>query len=520
MRQPPGASPPPSNVRRPGTPATDGPARLAQNVALAGLALYVVFAPHSIAGAWIGLAVAIAGWLARTLLTHRWGDVVRRTPLDPPLWLFFAWSVIAAFMSAEPRISLAKLGSVSVFVIFYITQGIVTRRSAVWLAALLVASGVAGALWSIAEVARGRGVCIEALADTSPLLTVRDLRPGDCIWRVNRRRVASVPEIDDALRATPPDTPLALSVIARGEHVEWTGPLLTDEMKSAPAPSGLTSAGPTHRFRASGWTRHYETFAEALQIIGQLALGFALAFFQRRASPSLRDRNENRRRIVVLCAFAFTVLAAGIALTAMRTTLVAFAIGALVVAWCGGAGASRKARFAVLLAVALVLSLGALAVWQTRAAGALRLQDASSQSRVQVARVALARVPTRPIFGHGMDAMHRHWREWGFLGDDMLHTHSTPLQIAFDRGLPALALWLWLLAALWLFVARAERVRRALAADDAAAHGLLLGAVGAVTGFAASSFVNYNFGDAEIALLLWWLSGTVAGLMNSARRKG
>jgi len=252
-----------------------------------------------------------------------------------------------------------------------------------------------------------------------------------------------------------------------------------------------------------------------LQIIAQLALGFALAFFQRRAVPS-HGWNEHRR-LVVLCAVAFTVLAAGIALTAMRTTLVAFAVGALVVAW-RGAGASRKARFAVLVAVALVLSLGALAVWQTRAAGALRLQDASSHSRVQVARVALARVPTRPIFGHGMDAMHRHWREWGFPGDDMLHTHSTPLQIAFDRGLPALALWLWLLAALWLFVARAERMQRALAADDAAAHGLLLGAVGAVTGFAASSFVNYNFGDAEIALLLWWLSGTVAGLMNSARR--
>jgi len=516
MRQPPDASPP-SNARQPSsTPATAGTARLSQGVAITGLALYVVFAPHSIAGAWIGLAVAIAGWIARTLLTRRWGDMVRRTPLDLPLWFFFAWSVVAAFMSAEPRISLAKLGSVSTFVIFYITQAIITRRNAVWLAALLVASGVSGALWSVAEVARGRGVCIEALADTSPLLAVRDLRPGDCIWRVNRHRVASVPEIDDALRATPPDTPLALSVISRGEHVEWTGPLLTGEIKFAPSPSGLMSAGPTRRFRASGWTRHYETFAEALQIIAQLALGFALAFFQRRAVPP-RGRDEHRRRLVVLCAFAFIVLAAGIALTAMRTTLVAFAVGALVVAWRGGAGASRKARFAVILAVTFVLSLGALAVWRTRAAGALRLQDASSQSRVQVARVALARVPMRPVFGHGMDAMHRHWREWGFPGNDMLHTHSTPLQIAFDRGLPALALWLWLLAALWLFVARAERMRRALA-DDVAAHGLLLGAVGAVTGFAASSLVNYNFGDAEIALLLWWLSGTVAGLINNARQ--
>ena len=43
-----------------------------------------------------------------------------------------------------------------------------------------------------------------------------------------------------------------------------------------------------------------------------------------------------------------------------------------------------------------------------------------------------------------MDAMHVHWNEWGFPGSDMLHLHSTPLQLAFDRGLPALLFWLWI----------------------------------------------------------------------------
>ena len=83
---------------------------------------------------------------------------------------------------------------------------------------------------------------------------------------------------------------------------------------------------------------------------------------------------------------------------------------------------------------------GAFSVWRTRTAGALLLEDHSASLRWQVARVGLARVPLHPVFGHGMDAVKRHWAEWGFPGTDMIHLHSTPLQMAFDRGLPALAL--------------------------------------------------------------------------------
>ncbi|HEX9918582.1 MAG TPA: hypothetical protein VGA87_05415, partial [Pyrinomonadaceae bacterium] len=95
-------------------------------------------------------------------------------------------------------------------------------------------------------------------------------------------------------------------------------------------------------------------------------------------------------------------------------------------------------------------------------------------------------------------------------------THSTPIQLAFERGLPALLLWLWLLAVFWLTLARGERQYRA-APDDPAAHGLLLGATGALAGFFASSLVNYNFGDAEVVLVLWWLMGTAVGVVKQKR---
>ena len=36
---------------------------------------------------------------------------------------------------------------------------------------------------------------------------------------------------------------------------------------------------------------------------------------------------------------------------------------------------------------------------------------------------------------------------------------------------------------------------------------LQLGTLGALTGFLASSLVNYNYGDAEVAMLFWFLMG-------------
>lgn len=497
---------------RPGRSAALRPsARISQGLGLAGFGLYALAAPHSIAVSWVGLSFAVLGWLARTLALHRSG--LRRTPLDLPLWLFFAWTALSCFLSEEPRVSVPKLINVSTLLMFYLTQALVTRRAAAVLAALMILSGSAGALWGAGELAVGRGVVVRRLSVDSPLRRATPLREGDAVWRVNGRRVSSVEEIDEAVRQTPAGERVKLSVVSRGEHVEWPGAFVTEETRTSPSPSGIIEGGGrTHSFRASGWTRHYETFAEVLQIVAQFALGFALAGWLRKKDGGLGGTVEGERRVrlrVWLAGAAFAALAVGIALTAMRTTLVAFACGACVLAW--RAAARGRQRVLVAAAVALVLALGAAAVWRTRAAGALRLNDPSASLRLQVARVAVERIPTRPLFGHGMDAVHEHWAEWGFPGSDMLHAHSTPVQLAFDRGLPALLFWLWLMFVFWRMAAHAERLWRD--SPDADAHGLALGITGALAGFLASSLVNYNFGDAEVALLVWWMMG-VTVMMN------
>ena len=359
----------------------------------------------------------------------------------------------------------------------------------------MILSGVAGTVYSLYDLLHGRGIVVESLAADSPLRSLQ-VQPGDAIWRVAERRVYSVADIDQVIRTSPVNSKLTVSIISQGEHVERPGLIVTEAARSRASPAGFIGTKASHRFRASGWTRHYETYSEILQILAQLALGLALAHLV----------NHGFKRWSQLAIFATGFLALGIALTAMRTALIAFAIGVIVISWRALQG---RARITILVAVGLLLVVGALVVYQTRAHQALRLQDPSSVLRVEVARIGLSRIMKHPLFGHGMDAMHVHWNEWGFPGSDMLHLHSTPLQLAFDRGLAALAFWLWIV---WLFWRRASGGEKRRETGDTNRYGILLGATGALAGFFASSLVNYNFGDGEVALLFWWLLGIVVVL--------
>ena len=506
-------------------------ARLAQNTATLGFVLYSIFAPHSIAAAEIALAIAGAGWLVRSLATGQAGfrrmpfdetsgqrtafdevgvprtrfeaTGVPRTRFDLVIWFFFLWTVASSFLSEEPRISIAKIQSACVFLLFYLTQAVVTRRTAAVLVAVMILSGAAGTVYSLYDLARGRGVLIESLAPESPFRQL-GIREGDAVWRVGERRVYSVNDIDNAIRSAPPEAKLSISLISQGEHLERPGLTVSDAARNQPSPSGVTGSKATHRFRASGWTRHYETYSEILQILAQLALGLAVANF--------KNHGFNRRS--KLASAAFALLALGIALTAMRTVLLALVVGVAVISV---RALGRRAKVLSLAGLCLLLAFGAFVIYQTRARHALSLGDPSSTLRVQVARVGLGRMMLHPLFGHGMDAMHVHWQEWGFPGKDLLHLHSTPLQLAFDRGLPALGLWLWLM---WLFWRSASRDEQALRdSSDTNRYGILLGATGAVAGFFASSLVNYNFGDGEVALVFWWLLGIVVVLTGTQSSK-
>src|SRR5215217_4218805 len=457
--------------------------KLGQRIALSGLVIYVLFAPHSVAASSIGVGIAVLGWLFRTFSTGSLG--LRRSKFDLIIVLSLLWTFVSALLSEEPRVSIAKLQASWCVLLFYLARATLNRRSILVLISLLILSGSAGALYSVFDLLRGRGVVVESIAVDSPFQQV-GIRPGDTIWQVNRGRVYSATDLDRKLSQTPLNAPITVGIISQGEQIERSLTL------TQPSASRVIGSKRNHRFRASGWTRHYQTFAELMQMIAQLALGLALAH--------LGNHGANKYFRVAIVAAA--LLAAGLVFTAMRTVIVAFLIGAAVIAL---RSLHATLRLVFTFALFFVLAFAADVVWQTRDRNALLLGDPSSSLRLQVARVGLSRIPIHPVFGHGMDAMKLHWNEWGFPGKDMLHLHSTPLQLAFDRGLPMLALWMWLMIAFWLTIARAERGLADL--RDTHSYGILLGTLGALTSFLLSSLVNYNYGDAEVAMMFWFLTG-------------
>ena len=299
------------------------------------------------------------GWVIRTLQTRSLG--LRWSKFDLIIVLLLLWTVASALLSEEPRISVAKLQASWCVLLFYLARATLTRKLALVLVALLIVSGSAGALYSAFDLLRGRGVVVESIAAGSPLNQV-GISPGDTIWQINRRRVYSTTDIDKALAQIPPNTPVTAGIISRGEQVERSF------MLAQPSASGVIGSERNHRFRASGWTRHYVTFAELMQMIAQLALGLALAHL----------RNHGPNRIFKIAIVAAALLTAGLVFTAMRTVIVAFVIGASVMAL-----RSLRATLKVVFTFALfaVLAFAAVVVWQTRDRNALLLGDPSSSLR-------------------------------------------------------------------------------------------------------------------------------------------
>jgi len=105
-----------------------------------------------------------------------------------------------------------------------------------------------------------------------------------------------------------------------------------------------------------------------------------------------------------------------------------------------------------------------------------------------------------------MDSIKGHWREWGLFDNGRQpigHMHSNVLQIALERGVPALIVWLIMLGLyarmLWRIVRHAD--------TDEFSRGVALGALGGLIGFFTSGLVHYNWGDSEVVTIFYFIMG-------------
>jgi O-antigen ligase len=121
-----------------------------------------------------------------------------------------------------------------------------------------------------------------------------------------------------------------------------------------------------------------------------------------------------------------------------------------------------------------------------------------------------------------MDSLKWRWREWGMFEGGRRpwgHLHSTPLQIAFERGVPALLAWLLWLALYARLLWRGSRPRSPAEWTE---RGLALGALGGTVGFFVSGIVHYNLGDSEVVMVFYFIMGLALALwaMRAEKKEG
>ena len=123
------------------------------------------------------------------------------------------------------------------------------------------------------------------------------------------------------------------------------------------------------------------------------------------------------------------------------------------------------------------------------------MENSSNRDRFTLARVGGRMVRAHPLTGVGPDVIKDVYAEYSDVSavGSTVHLHNVPVQIAAERGLPALAIWVW-----FIVVVVRDSLQRLRAGPHRA---LAAGGLAAVAGMLAAGMFEYNFGDSEFLML-------------------
>jgi O-antigen ligase len=227
--------------------------------------------------------------------------------------------------------------------------------------------------------------------------------------------------------------------------------------------------------RPQGTLGHYMTYSGLLMLV----IGVALA-------RVLFGRRERMWAALVMPALAVAVV-----VTFTRSS----AVGA-----CAAAALLLSLKDFRLLAVLPVVAAMFFAVAPAALAGrfisTFDLKDPTNRDRLAMLREGEHMIRTHPMVGVGpnmVQVVYSEYRVPDAVETTNPHLHNVPLQIAAERGLPALAAWLWFVVG--LIVALATRFR------DPDQRFLAAAALAAVVSMLAAGMFEYNFGDSEFLML-------------------
>lgn len=468
-------------------------ARWIESAIIACLFIFAFAAPHSIALTQAAWLLGMLLWILRFAFRPR--PQIHRTPVDYLLLGFFILTGLSAFLSYEPLVSIGKLRAASLFTIVYLfAQNVPSLRIARLLALTLISSCSLNVLFTAGERIIGRGIKVSGVSQSSPLYQA-GIRDGDTLLKVDGIDLSDPQDLVNAL-AKPERRPAAVVIyrhewqptfkVPRGALLAGTSPL---------AQLGFASWSRGRDWRASGFFGHYVTYAEVLQLVIAITLGLLVSL-------------PNKRSWVgALLATALAGFIFAEVLTVTRAVWLGCLISSLIILLMT---VRRRTMIAIGLLLIPLFLVGLFVLQQKRNVGFLDRADGSTSWREIVWREGFQLLVSKPrhlLIGVGMDSIKGHWREWGMFAGGRVptgHMHSNLLQIALERGVPALLLWL---AFLLVYVRTLWRMLRYRDGLHWIEQGILLGALGGLAGFLVSGIVHYNWGDSEVVMVLYFVMG-------------
>ena len=476
-----------------------------ERVILGALFLFTIAAPVSIAAAQFAWALGLLFWLLRFFVFPR--PQFHRTPIDYAMFAFFILTGISSFLSYEPMVSIGKLRAAMLFTIAYLfAENIRSARILRLLVVLLMAATMLSALFTFTQYAIGRGVKLQGVRADSPMRGARfvtrtkieatPILDGDTIEEVDGQRIWNTEQLAAEIDRPSSDKFAKLKIY----RYEWNPVLEIPRGKLLPGVTpeerlGIASWSRGRDRRAIGFFNHWTTYSESLQLLGSLAFGLFVALPRKRSKWSL---------ILLLMLVA---ISGALMLTVVRASWLSFLISGALIAVLG----LRWRTLIVIGACALPLVLaGTFILHQKRNVGFFDSHDDSIRWRQTVQREGLHLLTSNPrhlLVGVGMDSIKAHWKAWGLFDNGRLpmgHMHSDYLQIALERGVPALLAWLVLIA---LYARMLWSSQRQTSKENWIERGITLGALGGLVGFMVSGVVHYNWGDSEVVMIFYLIMG-------------
>jgi O-antigen ligase len=270
----------------------------------------------------------------------------------------------------------------------------------------------------------------------------------------------------------------AVYEIARGRRA-FTAIDVIVSVGAASAAFGIVQYGVLHYDnlgqRPQGTLSHYMTYSGLLMLVICTAVARLVFAARNRIWPAL----------------VMPALVVALSLTLSRNAWIGacVAVGLLFIL--------KDFRLAGLLPVILaVLVVLAPEGFVNRLTSTFNAQDPSNQDRFAMIEIGAKMVRDHPLVGVGPNMVPRLYEQYRpdyAINTINPHLHNVPLQIAAERGLPALAIWLWLIGSLtYALVALFRRQRDKVLAATALA---------AVAAMLAAGLFEYNFGDSEFLML-------------------